>query len=186
VLPERVERATARGVEAGFTMSCDPSVGRLLSVLAAATPPNGRILELGTGCGVGLAWIVDGLAGRADVEVTSIEFDHAVAEVARRSDWPRSVSIVEADAVEVFPSLGGFDLVFADAQGGKWDRLDLTIAAVRPRGVLVVDDMTPLQWESDHHRTKTEEVRERLLAHPDLVAVELAPGSGVILCTRRD
>ncbi len=185
MLPERVALATARGVDAGFTMSCEPSVGQLLSVLAAATPPNGRILELGTGCGVGLAWIVDGLTGRADVEVTSIELDRVTADVARRSELPLGVSIVDGDAVESLPRLGGFDLVFADAQGGKWDGLDLTIAAVRPGGVLVVDDMTPPDWESDEHRTKTAEVRERLLAHPDLVAVELAHGSGVILCTRR-
>jgi predicted O-methyltransferase YrrM len=183
-LPARVAAASARGADAGFAMSCDPAVGRLLSVLAATVPSNGRVLELGTGCGVGLAWIVDGLSGRADVEVISIECDDATVAVARGCDWPSSVSIVPGDAVALLPDLGGFDLVFADAQGGKWEGLDLTIAAVRPGGVLLVDDMSPPHWESHKHRTKTEAVRARLLSHPDLLAVEIAHGSGVVLCAR--
>ena len=104
---------------------------------------NGRILELGTGCGVGLAWITHGLEGRADVEVVTIFVvgPEAIA-VARFCDWPSFVSIVEGDAVTVSPTVGEFDLVFADAEGGKWERLDLTLAAVRLHGVLIVDDMT--------------------------------------------
>ena len=62
--------------------------------------------------------------------------------VARSGDWPSFVSIVEGDAVTVLPTVGEFDLVFADAEGGKWERLDLTLAAVRLHGVLIVDDMT--------------------------------------------
>jgi hypothetical protein len=48
-VPHRVCTAMERAEAAGFTMSCDPRVGRLLSVLAAALPRDGRILELGTG-----------------------------------------------------------------------------------------------------------------------------------------
>lgn len=63
-LPERVTAAVANARELGFEMSCDPGAGALLGVLAAAVPPAGRILELGTGVGVGLSWIVDGVTGR--------------------------------------------------------------------------------------------------------------------------
>lgn len=59
-LPERVTTALVNARELGFEMSCDPPAGALLRVLAAAVPPSGRILELGTGAGVGLSWIVDG------------------------------------------------------------------------------------------------------------------------------
>jgi predicted O-methyltransferase YrrM len=185
MLPDRVEVALARASAAGFTMSCDASVGRLLAVVAAATPPHGRIVELGTGCGVGLAWLVHGLEGRDDVEVISIEQDHAVAALTRSDNWPSCVSIVEGDAVSRLPKLGTFDLVFADSEGGKWEGLEATTAAVRVGGHLIVDDMNPPRWESAHHREKTEEVRAHLLTHPDLVAVEIAHGSGVVLCTRQ-
>jgi demethylmenaquinone methyltransferase/2-methoxy-6-polyprenyl-1,4-benzoquinol methylase len=107
-----------------------------------------------------------------------------VAEVARAARFPEYVSIAEGDAVSLLPTLGQFDLVFADAQGGKWERLDLTIGAVQLGGMLIVDDMTPASWESDEHRVKTIEVRERLLTDPSLTTVELSYASGVILCAR--
>ena len=180
-----IDEARARAAASGFTMSSDPGVGALLAVLAAAVPASGRILELGTGCGVGLAWIVHGLGERTDVEVISLEADPDVAGVARSGTWPEHASIVAGDAVELLPSLGTFDLVFADAEGGKWEGLELTITALRPGGILVVDDMTPAEWQSETHRAKTAQVRTTLTTDPRLVTVELQWATGVIVCTRR-
>jgi demethylmenaquinone methyltransferase/2-methoxy-6-polyprenyl-1,4-benzoquinol methylase len=165
-------------------MSSEPEVGELLSVLAASTPANGRILELGTGCGVGLAWIIHGLGARGDVEVVSVEQSPDVAALARTADWPSFVTIMTGDAVNLLPDLGGFDLIFADSEGGKWEGLDLTIAALRPGGQIIVDDMTPPEWSSDNHRVKTTEAKLRLTTDPRLIAVEIASASGLILCTR--
>lgn len=183
--PQTVVDALARARSAGFVMSSAPDVGRLLGVLAAAVPPNGRILELGTGCGVGLAWIVDGLGGRVDVEVVSVESDPDVAPVALSGRWPTFVTVVIGDALDALADRGTFDLVFADAEGGKWEGLDRTIAALRPGGHLLVDDMTPTAGRDDHHRVKTEEVRTRLTTDPHLVSVEIAWATGIILCTAR-
>lgn len=47
--PPLVEEMAAAGAAAGFGLSCEPEVGRLLAVLAAAVPPGGAVLELGTG-----------------------------------------------------------------------------------------------------------------------------------------
>ncbi len=58
--PAVVEAAQTASDAAGFTMSCDPDAGALLAVLAAAVPSGGSILELGTGAGGGVAWIVHG------------------------------------------------------------------------------------------------------------------------------
>jgi predicted O-methyltransferase YrrM len=79
----------------------------------------------------------------------------------------------------------GFDLIFADAPGGKFDGLDRTIGALRPGGVLVVDDMRPGQWWTDARRATMAMVRRTLLGHPELEGIELDVGSGVILCTRQ-
>ena len=49
--------AQIRADQHGFPFSCEPGAGALLSSLAAAVPAEGRILELGTGAGVGLAWL---------------------------------------------------------------------------------------------------------------------------------
>ena len=185
LLPEPVRLAAERAEHAGFTMSCDPDTGRLLAVLAAAVPANGRVLELGTGTGAGTAWIACGLQGREDVEVVTVEIDAATAAVAARYPWPSWVKLLTGDAVEVTRRAGSFDLIFADAQGGKWEGLDTTIAALRPGGHLFVDDMTPREFMDNHHERNTSQVRARLLDHPDLTSVEVAWSTGLILSTRR-
>ena len=70
-VPPLVAAALARASRTGFPMSCDTAVGRLLAVAAARLPEGARVLELGTGAGVGTAWIVSGLLPRTDVTVTS-------------------------------------------------------------------------------------------------------------------
>jgi len=157
----------------------------LLSVLAASVPANGRILELGTGAGVGTAWIICGLIGRSDVEVVTVEVEPHIAATAQRPQWPAHVQFIIGDAVEILPSLGQFDLVFADAQGGKWERLDLTIGALQNGGFLLVDDMNPtVGWAADQVE-KQSQVRDELHGHSDLVACEIDWATGVVLCVRR-
>jgi predicted O-methyltransferase YrrM len=173
----QVHAALDRAEAAGFTISSEPPTGPLLAVLAAAVPPGGRILEIGTGAGVGLAWLVEGLAGRTDVEVRSVERDPRLGEVAAAGVWPENVTLHEGDVLELLGTLGRFDLIFADAEGGKWHGLDRTIDALAPGGHLLVDDM-------DTGHEQTVRVRETLLAHPGLTAVELPCGTGLILATR--
>jgi predicted O-methyltransferase YrrM len=185
LLPEPVRLATERAEQARFALSCDPSTGRLLAVLAAAVPVNGRVLELGTGTGVGTAWITHGLQGRTDVEVVTVEIDAALAALAARYPWPSWVRVVTGDAVEVTRGGGSFDLIFADAQGGKWEGLDTTVTALRPGAHLLVDDMTPAEFADDHHERKTSEIRARLLDRPDLASVEIGWSTGLILSARR-
>jgi predicted O-methyltransferase YrrM len=186
-IPDLVVAAQERGRAAGFEFSCDPEVGRLLAVLAAGVPENGRILEIGTGVGTGVAWLLTGLGPRTDVSVTTIENDPGRAGIAAAAGWPGFVDGRVGDAVELLADLGGFDLVFADARGGKHEGLDRTVAAVNPRGVLVVDDMVPyphVTWDDEFSR-RQEGVRQTLLTHERLVSVELPYGSGVILATAR-
>lgn len=184
-LPEPVARATALAQQAGFTMSCEPETGALLAVLAAAVPAGGRVLELGTGAGVGTAWITHGLADRTDVDVVTVDNDPAVADLAARLSWSPRVRLVVGDAVHVTAQEGTFDLIFADAQGGKWDGLEGTIAALRPGGQLLLDDMTPPRFVDARHEQKTAEVRTAILGHPALVSVPIAWSTGLILSTRR-
>jgi demethylmenaquinone methyltransferase/2-methoxy-6-polyprenyl-1,4-benzoquinol methylase len=183
-VPPLVEAAVARARQAGFPMSCDPAVGRLLAVLAAHLPEGARVLELGTGTGVGTAWIVSGLAPRTDVTLTSVEMDPANAMLAASGDWPSFVDLRRGDALEVLAEGSTFDLIFADAPGGKHEGLDRSVAALRPRGLLVVDDMTPEPDWPDSLRAAQERVREALLSAQGLTSAELAVGSGVILSVR--
>jgi demethylmenaquinone methyltransferase/2-methoxy-6-polyprenyl-1,4-benzoquinol methylase len=184
-LPPPVQAAYDRADRLGFPMSCEPGVGRLLAVLAAAVPQGGRILELGTGVGAGLAWITTGLGERPDVEVVSVELDADRAAAAEAAGWPGSVSIVVGDGAELVDTLGTFDLVFPDSPGGKVTNLDGTIAAVRPGGKLLVDDMDLARHTDPDLREGLRMVIDRLHGHPDLVTVDLPIASGVVLATRR-
>ncbi|MGO9963975.1 MAG: O-methyltransferase [Acidimicrobiales bacterium] len=184
-IPDGVRTLMRQAQESGFELSCHEEVGALLAVLAAGVRPNGAILELGTGTGVGLGWVVSGLGARDDVQVVSVELDQAVGEVVAQFDWPFFVELEIGDALEVLKRGRRWDLIFADAQGGKWEGLDDTIAALASGGLLLVDDMTPAKFVSDQHRDKTSEVRSRLLANHQLVSVELNWASGLILCARR-
>ena len=87
-LPDSVLAAHERAARTGFKLACEVEVGRLLAVLAAAVPDGGRVLEIGTGVGVGLAWLVHGLGVRRDVEVVTVEFDDEVQQAALSARWP--------------------------------------------------------------------------------------------------
>ncbi|BCJ39892.1 hypothetical protein GCM10010168_27510 [Actinoplanes ianthinogenes] len=182
--PAAVSAAQERARAAGFTMSSEESCGRFLGVLAGAVRPGGRILEIGTGSGAGLGWIVAGLGGRSDVEVHSVELDPAIHALAAAAEWPSWVRLHLGDVHDLYPVLGSFDLIFADAPGGKWTDLDRTIAALTPGGLLLVDDMRPERWGSADHERLTGEVATTLLTHPGLNAVELTWSTGLILCSR--
>lgn len=180
-------RAVERAGELGFEQSCEAEVGRLLAVLAASVPRGGRILEIGTGAGFGTAWLAEGADATPGVELVTVDANEAlVRRVAKAgAGWPGSVRFVVGDALDLVPGLGRFDLVFADAVAGKWYGLDLTIAALAPGGVLVVDDMAPARWTSGEHEARTAAVRAALMADARLVVVELVWASGVIVATRR-
>ncbi|WP_188189280.1 O-methyltransferase [Nonomuraea sp. SYSU D8015] len=186
--PELVGAAVERARAAGFAYSCDPAVGRLLAALAAGVPEGGRVLEIGTGTGVGVAWLASGLLPRSDVTVTTVERDAERAALVASAGWPAFVDFRVGDALELLPGLGTYDLIFADAEGGKQVGLELTIAALNPRGVLVVDDMVPapgVVWDQEF-AGRQDTVRRTLLGHDRLVAVDMpGHGSGVIVATAR-
>lgn len=90
-------QASANARERGFARSCAREVGRYLAALAAAVPAGGRVLELGTGVGVGSGWLVHGLGARPDVEITTVELDPTTADVAARVRVTRRSSASTSD-----------------------------------------------------------------------------------------
>jgi predicted O-methyltransferase YrrM len=187
VLPDPVAQAHQRASELGFGLSCENEVGLLLAALSAATPLGGRVVELGTGVGVGLSWIIAGLGARTDVQVHSVEHDPQVARAAASANWPDYVTLHAEDVLACLPSLGAFDLIFADAQGGKTEGLELTLAALAPGGQLLVDDMTlrPADELQVSLWPLLESVRQRLTTDPRLQTAELDCATGLILATKR-
>lgn len=184
-LPGNVLAAYERAARAGFQLACEVEVGKLLAALAAAVPSGGRVLEIGTGVGVGLAWLAHGLAVRRDVEVVTVELDDEVQRTALSAPWPPWVRFESGDGAVVVGRLGQFDLIFPDAPGGKIFQLRRTVAALRRGGVLVVDDMDLTRHEDEQLRSALAVVRHRLPDNAELVCAELGFNSGVIVAVKR-
>jgi demethylmenaquinone methyltransferase/2-methoxy-6-polyprenyl-1,4-benzoquinol methylase len=184
-VPAMVQAAYDREQQLRFKQSSEPEVGRLLSVFAAMVPPHGRVLELGTGAGVGLAWIVHGLNHRNDVEVVSVEHNREQAVLVQAAGWPKWVSVVVGDSGELIGMLGSFDLIFPDTPGGKIYNLQATIAALRPGGALLLDDMEVQREEPPERIARVASVRNQLFGDPDLICTELAVSSGMIVAVRQ-
>lgn len=166
-------------------MSSQPGVGALLASLAAAAPATARIAELGTGAGVGLAWIVYGLGERDDASVYTVDTNEELLATVAAAGWPGYVQFVHDDGAHAVREFAPFDLVFADAAGGKLEGLECTIDALAPGGVLIVDDMDPALHTDDGFLEQLGTVRDQILGDPSLVAAELDFASGVIVATKR-
>jgi predicted O-methyltransferase YrrM len=160
-------------------------VGALLASLAAAAPTGARIAELGTGAGVGLAWIVYGLGARDDASVFTVDTNEELLMTVAAAGWPLYVQFVHDDGAHAVEEFAPFHLVFADAAGGKIEGLDATIDALAPGGVLIVDDMDLARHADDGLLEQLGAVRDHLVADPSLVAAELDFASGVIVATKR-
>ena len=184
--PPGVLDARRRASDAGFELSSEGGVGALLAALAASVPVAGRVLELGTGAGVGLAWLVAGLRGRDDVEVVTVDTDPDLQGMTRSAGWPPFVRFELGDGAAQLAagSLGRFSLIFADAPGGKLVGLADAIDALAPGGILVVDDMDLARHDDADLCAALTKVRVTLATHPELVTAELAFSTGVILATK--
>jgi predicted O-methyltransferase YrrM len=119
-----------------------PGVGRFLAMLAAACH-GGRIGEIGTGVGIGTAWMAGAMP--ADCTLVTVEIDaRRAAASAQLLASDRRVRVLKGDARELLPPCGPFDLLFAD--GGWRDPAGLSglVDLIRVGGQIVMDDVTPL------------------------------------------
>ena len=138
--------------------------------------------EIGTGAGVGAAWMVSALDPA--VPFVTCEPDASLAAgAAEIFAADENVRVVVGDWHEVMPREAPFDLLFYD--GGGKQRPDVdgeeVVALLAPRGLVVMDDLTP------GRPVAGDAVREFWLGHPRLAAVELAvaPAMAVIVAVRQ-
>lgn len=200
-LPALVQKAVTLAEEMNFPLmpegrppgsgappsACIPEVGRLLSVLAAAKP-GGRIVEHGTGAGVGTAWLVSGMA--ADTALISVELDTRLAQAAARlfRDDAR-VEIHQGDWHEVLAGRAPADLLFMDAtpradlDPSNWDHITELVTV---GGQFVMDDLTPVElWPPEWHG-QLDLKREFAFSNPRVLATEVrtTPSTAALIITR--
>jgi predicted O-methyltransferase YrrM len=182
--PSVVDAIQRDTVALGFGMASEPKTGALLRVLAASKPAA-TVLELGTGTGVGTAWLLAGMD--ADSRLVSVDNDRAAQEVARRHlGGDRRVTFHLADAAEFLETLSSqeFDLVYADTWAGKFSHLEKALDLVRMGGLYFVDDLLPQPNWPDGHEAKVPPLIRALENRPGFVSVKLAWASGLLILVR--
>ena len=163
MVPPLVERALALAERFVFERSCSEEAGRLLHVLASQRGRT-RVAEIGTGCGVGSAWILAGLA--PGVPFLTVELDEGRAATAADllAEDPNA-RVLRGDWRELLSAEAPFDLLFAD--GGRSKQHEELVELLAPGGTLVMDDLTP------GRAVDGDPVRELWLRHPRVACTEL-------------
>ena len=171
-LPPLVREAIELAGIQAFDHSCAPEQGRLLSLLAQGRRGQ-RIGETGTGCGVGLAWMIE--ATDASTSLVSIERDAVRAEASARLFAEHPNVLVVHGGWQQLREHGPFDLLVLDGGGkgkepGDDPPLDPADGWLAIGGTIVLDDFTP----SGHPAARDHDAaRDYWLDHPALRATEL-------------
>jgi predicted O-methyltransferase YrrM len=177
-VPPLVERARAVARELGFEKSCRDEDGALLHLLAARRGIE-RVGEIGTGAGVGAAWLASALP--PGVPLYTAEDDTGLARAAAGlfADDP-DVHVLTGNWRDALPPFAPFDLLFVDGGRAK-DDPSAVLGLVAPGATLVLDDFSA-DWPRPDSR------RERWFTHPRVTSVEVGTGgnaSAIVAVVRR-
>jgi len=183
-IPPMLDPITADTAAAGFTMASEPKTGALLSVLAASKP-GGRLLELGTGTGIGTAWMLSGMNAAARLD--TVDVDGTVMEIARRhlGADPR-VTFHHMDGAEFIArsTKDRYDLIYADAWPGKFSQLDEALELLSVGGIYFIDDLLPQPNWPEGHAPKVPALIDAIERKPGFATVRLAWSSGLMIVVR--
>ncbi len=182
--PESYKKLQDICQEIGFTMPSDVYIGTLLKTLISSKP-NANVLELGTGIGLSLSWMIAGLDPNSSL--ISVDNDQKLIDIVSNffKEDPR-VQLICQDAAEWIQNYNGkpFDLIFADAWPGKYSDLDATLELLKVGGLYVIDDMTPQTNWPEGHAEKAERLIADLESRENLNLTKMEWSTGVIICTK--
>lgn len=171
--------------EIGFSMPSDIYVGSLLRTLINSKP-GGRFLELGTGIGLSLSWMLEGMDDKA--EIISIDNDAEFTAIAKGyfGNDPR-VKIICQAAENWIKNNGDkcFDLIFADAWPGKYSHIDQILGMVNKGGFYIIDDMSQQSNWPEGHKGYVDKLIDYLEERKDFIITKLNWSTGLIIATRK-
>lgn len=181
--PPKYDRVLARSEALHFSMNSDVLTGALLRALVRGKP-GGSFLELGTGCGLGTCWLVDGMS--TDSHLVSVDNDPRAQAIALEELEPDDrLTFVLGDGGEFLETTDTrFDLIYADAWPGKYTHLERALALLKHGGIYVIDDMLPQpNWPADH-AARVDALLAALDAAPGIDTAELAWSTGVVIAVK--
>jgi predicted O-methyltransferase YrrM len=172
--PPLVSRARAAADRIGRE-GCRDEVGRLLHVLAGRRGVE-RVAEIGTGAGVGTAWLASAL--RPGVPLYTAEIDQELAKAAAELfAHDPDAHVLEGDWRVALTWHAPFDLIFVDGGRAKEDP-DAVLGLAVAGSTVVIEGFGADESEPDRRR-------ERWSSHPRLAVAEVGTGgdSRVLVAT---
>ncbi|WP_207533231.1 O-methyltransferase [Desertivirga arenae] len=183
-LPDGYELIHKESTSINFSMPSDLQTGSLLRTLVTSKP-NGQFLELGTGTGLSLSWIVEAMDKNS--RVTSIDNSEVYLAIAKKHFQNDSrVCIVCEDGNSWIKNNQDkkFDLIFADAWPGKYEMLDETIELLKTGGIYVIDDMLPQSNWPEGHQKNVDRLVSYLAGRDDIRLTKMNWSTGLIIVVK--
>ena len=183
-IPQIHDKIAAKSNEIGFTMPSDLYVGTLLKTLVSSKP-NGRFLELGTGIGFSLSWMLNGMV--CDSELITIDNDPKLSKIAKEYFGENdNVKIICGDGAEWIQNYSGkkFDLIFADAWPGKYSDLDEVLQLINVGGFYIIDDMIEQPNWPRGHEDHADALVKYLEKREDFNLTKMNWSTGILMAVR--
>ncbi len=175
----------AKSKAIGFIMPSDLLIGSLLKTLITSKPKS-NILELGTGVGLSLSWMMDGLDQESSL--TTVDNDPELTEIARNLfSTDKRLEIICADGAVWIENYQGvqFDLIFADAWPGKYSNVTAILDLVKVGGFYVIDDMLAQPNWPAGHQENVDRLVDYLEKREDFNLTKMNWSTGIIIMTKK-
>ncbi|WP_134089968.1 O-methyltransferase [Olivibacter sp. XZL3] len=184
-LPPAYEEILAQSRKLGFPMLSDVYTGSLLRTLVASKPA-GRFLELGTGTGLALSWIVEAMNSESTVvSVDNNELYQSVAKHFFGTDPRVELICTDGNQWIVENQQEEFDLIFADTWPGKYSVLEETLAMLKPGGFYLIDDMLPQPNWPEGHPDNVDKLIAHLEQRSDIQMTKMNWSTGLIFIAKK-
>jgi len=184
-IPKIYSKIKSKSEAMGFNMPSDLYVGSLLKTLIASKPKS-NLLELGTGTGLSLSWMIDGMDQNS--KIISVDNDPKFTAIAQNYfGMDKRVQLICSDGSTWIRNYTGkqFDLVFADAWPGKYSDVDTLLNLINVGGMYIIDDMIPQSNWPDGHQHHVDELVAYLENREDYCLTKMNWSTGIIIATRK-
>ncbi|MGB5500626.1 MAG: class I SAM-dependent methyltransferase [Maribacter sp.] len=175
----------SKSKEISFTMPSDLYIGSLLKTLVSSKP-NGHFLELGTGIGLSLSWMIDGM--NESSTLISVDNDEALVAIANNYFChDERVNIICQDGADWIHqnTEESFDLIFADAWPGKYSEIENVLSMLKVGGLYIIDDMNAQPNWPQGHEIHVNKLVDYLEQREDFVLTKMNWSTGLIIATKK-
>lgn len=184
-IPKLHSEIVRKSEEIGFKMPSDLYVGSFLKTLITSKP-NGRFLEIGTGIGLSLSWMIEGMDNNS--HLISVDNDKELTDIAETYFGNDDrIELICKDGTQWIKEYAGekFDLIFADAWPGKYSEIDEVLDLVRVGGFYIIDDMTKQPNWPEGHEDNVIELTAYLEKRNDFQLTKMNWSTGLILAVKK-